>query len=118
MNPLAQLREKFDQIPCFAHWRAFRGEDEATIAAVEEAMRDALDDLLIAQKEGLLDDALIAERLIIAIEDLNDIDAEGDPFIETLEREDLCDLLYAMAKAAGFSDMELFVEIMNKHREW
>ena len=53
-------------------------------------------------------------RLREAVDRLNEMDETGG-FIETMEREDLCDVLYRIGEAAGVSPDEEWVD---EYRDW
>ena len=49
------------------------------------------------------------------IETFNELDEENDHWIETVEREDICDVFYQLADLAGFGDES---ELADEWRDW
>jgi len=100
IEQLRQLRETVD----FSDWVDRREETEDLLRATIDA--------LIALGPGARRESVVV-RLRGAVEGLNALDTDG--FIGTIEREDLCDLLYKIGEAAGVSADDEWVD---EYRDW
>jgi hypothetical protein len=62
-----------------------------------------------------LDRNFVAKELKKCIEELNQFDSKNKNFIETVEREDLCEVLEEIVNAAKFSDL---IEEVEDWKDW
>lgn len=100
-----------------AVWRtfAYEGDDHYTedlLSQCETILDEYVDDLdqLGPQPSG----PQILDCVKKAVVQLNTLDSEH-AFIETLEREDLCDFIFIAAKTAGLDSSE---DVTEPWREW
>ena len=100
-----QLRQIRGTI-AFPDWNAEQRED------VEALLRGTVDALLSLGPSAA--ETAVMHRLREAVDRLNEMDETGG-FIETMEREDLCDVLYRIGEAAGVSPDEEWVD---EYRDW
>ncbi|PZD75437.1 hypothetical protein C1752_00356 [Acaryochloris thomasi RCC1774] len=104
MSYQKRIRELQAEFP-FDRWRSYLEEDDLTQYTQENCSRAFT--ILKNQLSSLIalgEDASESEKLAtfqIAVEALNDLNSEVGSFIETGEREDLCELFNKIATAAG-----------------
>jgi predicted house-cleaning noncanonical NTP pyrophosphatase (MazG superfamily) len=92
--------EDLRQRTFFEEWSEY--VEPANLRKARRIVRDLIDELIAA--EG--NDVAAFDAFRRAVDRLNDADEE-DQFIDTIEREDLCDVLDQIAAAAGFNDYDL-----------
>ncbi|MEO0374360.1 MAG: hypothetical protein AAF329_06940 [Cyanobacteria bacterium P01_A01_bin.17] len=104
MSYQKRIRELQTKFP-FDRWHSYLEEDGLTQYTQENCSRAFA--ILKNQLSSLIalgEDASESEKLAtfqIAVEALNDLNSEVGSFIETGEREDLCELFNKIATAAG-----------------
>jgi hypothetical protein len=104
---LAELRRE----TFFKRWNGY--VDAANIRAARQLIRTAIDELL-----ALGPDASESEKLDVlhaCVEDFNDLNDEDEHFIETIEREHICDVLGKIAERVGLED---YHEHIARGRDW
>jgi len=69
----------------------------------------------LAESKAPLERALVAGELKKSVEELNQLDTEHKHFIETIEREDLCEVLDEVLHAAKFPELTDDIE---NWRDW
>jgi hypothetical protein len=110
MSDLTALRQYKDQ-PMFAHWAPDVADDR--IAGATDSVRRLIEDVLALGT----DPAETGVRAAVAtcVQRFNDPDAAGDdPWIFTIEREDIGEVLWRVIDLAGFEADEGWLE----GREW
>ena len=104
---LAELRDR----EFFAAWREYPPEN-ATVAS-RRIMASTIEKLIALGSDAPKDNRLAV--LQHCIESFNEIDAEMDHFIETVEREDICEEFEAIVHACGLGDHE---DLAGRWRDW
>jgi hypothetical protein len=97
--PATSLAE-FRRQAFFKSWNGY--VDPANIRAARQLIRTAIDELL-----ALGPDASEPEKLDVlhaCVEGFNDLNDEDEHFIETIEREHICDVLADIAERVGLED--------------
>lgn len=86
---------------------------EESIAESERVLDEFVDALISLGDNGSKEEIMkLAEKAVLEFNALNE---EYDYYIETLEREDLCDFIMEAAKLAGLNTQE---DITEEWREW
>lgn len=85
----------------FADWSGYT--PPAGIRESRRVVRDLIDDLIACGD----DEVRKFDAFRRATERLNDADGRDEPFIETVEREDICELFHHLAEAAGLPDYDV-----------
>ncbi|MDV3427323.1 MAG: hypothetical protein LIR50_09635 [Bacillota bacterium] len=86
---------------------------EESITESERALDDFIDGL-IALKDDKNEDKIM-ELVAKVVSEFNTLNDKYDYYIETLEREDLCDFIMEAAQTAGLETDE---DITEEWREW
>lgn len=102
--------KRFRRRPILPGWD--RHIDENQLSAVREILRSALDEVIALGRRMELE--MAEEILAQAIEQLNELNTE-EPFIFTIEREELCDWLYELGDIIGLESDEEWVD---EYRDW
>lgn len=115
----AQILEYADKSPTI-EWRRRKeeGDDIFTdkgITAVENLLKDYLKTLseLTTQKKA----ANIYNSIKKVVNGVNKINEKNDGFIETMEREELCDFINNVVRKTGL-DIEQNIDLTEEWREW
>jgi predicted house-cleaning noncanonical NTP pyrophosphatase (MazG superfamily) len=85
----------------FADWSDY--VEPANLRKARRVVRDLIDELIALQGS---DQVATFDAFREAVERLNAADME-DQFIDTIEREDLCDVIDQIAAAAGLDDYDV-----------
>ncbi len=103
--------DAFREQPLFSEW-----EGSVPLDVLEDARRIMLD--AVAKLEALgpqpASEAVL-EILRQCVEAFNDLDATDGPWIETIEREDLCAMVDQLATLAGIQDAD---DVAGEWRDW
>ena len=120
MTTTSDLSKLRDMFPTHA-WRRRSADgdsrfNEGNIAATETALSEFLLTLFAAagSRESILD---VVKDVVIALNHLGGIEGALGNFIETQEREELCQFIGRAARIAGL-DAEATVDITEEWREW
>jgi hypothetical protein len=106
--PARSLREIRVEKP-FTDWSGYTSP--ANLRLARRIVRDLIDELIAL--EGAGDELAQLDAFRRAVVRFNAADNGDDPFIETVEREDICDLLGDIADAAGLTDYDV-----TSSRDW
>lgn len=106
LDEIKRLRRQ----PILPAWERHVSEDK--LDAVRQILRSAIDELVAAGRN--LEPEIAEDILGQAVEHLNDLDQE-EPFIFTLEREDLCEWLTEVGHLAG---LDADGEWIDEYRDW
>lgn len=96
-------------------WKEYMGEDEEeglftdeNIAETERALDEFIDELIYLGIEPSEDEIMsCVEKVVLKLNDLNE---QYDYYIETMEREDLCEFIIKAAQIAGLETDEDITE--------
>jgi hypothetical protein len=99
---LPSLQEMRRRTP-FPNWSGL--PSPANIRRSRRIVRELIDDLIALEGSG--DEVAMLDAFRRAVERFNAAEESDDPFIETVEREDICEVLDDIADAAGLSDYDV-----------
>ena len=112
MTNLEKLRKLAIQ-PTLESWEGEVADEH--LACCRAILREAAQALLSSAPQA--DDAKVSAAIAHAVEQLNIANAAGgEPFIYTIEREDLCDYLGQLGSAAGLKDEQIDAALAG--RDW
>ena len=95
----------------FASWEGV--VPQAALQATRQVFRDTIDAIIASGQAA--SEAAILERLRGCIASLNALDVQHGGFIETIEREDLCEAFEEIVHASGLGHRE---NLADEWREW
>jgi hypothetical protein len=101
---LEQLRQK----DYFADW----GQSADIISKAKQIVLETIQNMRLLESDSDYDDK--AEIIIDAVLRFNDLNEDNDNFIETIERESICQSLLTVAQAVGLEPDEDLL----KDRDW
>lgn len=102
--------EQLSQRDFFADW-----SDKQSSAVISKAKRivlEAIQNMRLLESDADYEDK--AEIIIDAVLRFNDLNEDNDNFIESVERESICETLLALAQAVGMEPDEELLE----ERDW
>jgi hypothetical protein len=100
--PSSSLSDLRTRMP-FPEWTDYVEPENLRLS--RRIVRDLIDDLITLEGSG--DEVAMLDAFRRAVGRFNATEDGDDPFIATIEREDICERLFEAAEAAGLTDYDV-----------